>query len=223
MSAKPFILLIAVGLVGACSSQSRPPQPLESTQPAHAPAGNRVGGPFENPELLYAGMPDQVASIDTSPGWDQDGQRIRISGIIYAPDGKTPAPDILLYYYHTDVTGHYAQRNDLPHGSTRHGYIRGWVKSDQAGRYTICTVRPAPYPGGSDPAHIHLTIKEPDINEYYIDDILFDDDPILTAEKRSALELRGGNGVVTLRPDGMVMAGTRDIVLGRNVPGYPGR
>ena len=221
MSGRLLFLLFAVGLIDACSGQTRHPQPLETTQPA--PTGNRVGGPFENADLIYAGIPDQIASVDTSPGWDQDGQRICISGTIYAPDGKTPAPDIVLYYYHTDITGHYAQRTDQPHGNTLHGYIRGWVKSDDAGRYMICTVRPAPYPGGSDPAHIHLTIKEPAFNEYYIDDILFDDDPILTADKRSRPELRGGSGIVTLRLDGMVMAGTRDILLGRNVPGYPGR
>lgn len=219
----PMLLLSAISLLVACAR----PSPIRHTanDPPVSPSSNsaRVGGPFENAELFYAGLPDPISSIDTSAGWDQDGQRIRITGIIYAADGKTPVPDILLYYYHTDITGQYTQRKDLPHGATLHGYIRGWVKSDASGRYTFYTVRPAPYPGGSDPAHIHLTIKEPTINEYYIDDILFDDDPILTQEKRRALELRGGNGVVTLRPDGSVMAGTRDVMLGKNIPGYPER
>lgn len=217
----PIILLSAISLMIACTRPSPIRQPANDATLSPASTGVRVGGPFENAELIYEGLPDNVNSIDTSAGWDQDGQRIRISGTIYAADGKTPAPDILLYYYHTDVTGHYVQRKDLPQGTTLHGYLRGWVKSDAAGRYTICTVRPAPYPGGSDPAHIHLTIKEPAINEYYIDDILFDDDPILTQDKRRVLEHRGGNGVVTLQPDGRLMAGTRDIILGKNIPGYP--
>jgi len=218
----PMILLSVISLMIACTHPTTVRQTADDPSISPASHNVRVGGPFEHAELIYVGLPDKVSSIDTSAGWEQDGQKIRITGTIYASDGQTPAPDILLYYYHTDITGQYAKREDLPHGSTVHGYIRGWVKSDATGHYAINTVRPAPYPGRTDPAHIHLTIKEPSINEYYIDDILFDDDPILTPEKRNALEERGGNGVVYLHPDGPVMEGTRDIVLGRNIPLYPG-
>ena len=41
--------------------------------------------------------------------------------------------------------------------------------------------------------HIHISIREPEIkNEYYIDELVFDDDPLLTTAKRAALENRGG-------------------------------
>ena len=46
-----------------------------------------------------------------------------------------------------------------------------------------------------EPEHIHLTVKEPGKNEYYLDDYLFEDDPILTDQKRKLLSNRGGSGI----------------------------
>jgi len=108
--------------------------------------------------------------------------------------------------------------NDL--GQT-HGSIRGLVKTGQNGVYEIFAVRPGEYPTRTDPAHIHCTIKEPnEIAEYYIDDILFDDDLLLTDAHRQKLEQRGGNGIMKLESDESLLIGVRNIVLGKNIPGY---
>ena len=58
---------------------------------------------------------------------------------------------------------------------------------------------------------------------YYVDDILFDDDPRLSAEKRRQLiQGRGGNGLASPRKDADGRWNvTRDIVLGERIPGYP--
>lgn len=164
---------------------------------------------------------------DTSPGWTQPGPRLLLTGVVYLPDARTPAPGIILYYYHTNTEGRYrhnpAEPRSMPPnelGQT-HGSIRGWVRTNAEGRYTIYTVRPSAYPAGDEPAHIHATIKEPELPEYYIDDFVFDDDPLLTARKRLNLENRGGSGVLrVVRTDGLLV-GERDIVLGRNIPGHP--
>ena len=58
------------------------------------------------------------------------------------------------------------------------------------------------------------------IEQYYIDEFIFDDDPFLKPEERNRLEQRGGNGIVTLRRQGDLLVGIRDIVLGRNIPDY---
>jgi protocatechuate 3,4-dioxygenase, beta subunit len=167
-------------------------------------------------------MPEIIYPVDTSSGWSQPGQKIRITGIIYESDGKTPAPDVTLYYYHTDINGLYADRKELDRRVVRHGYIRSWVKSDTEGKYSIYTVRPAPYPDRSMPAHIHPAIKEPDINkEYYIDEFVFVDDPLLTKEVRNAMENRGGNGILTLREDSGITTAQHNIILGKNIPNYP--
>jgi protocatechuate 3,4-dioxygenase beta subunit len=137
-------------------------------------------------------------------------------------DGTTPAPDVILYYYHTDVHGYYPNRPGLDSQVQRHGYIRGWVKSDAQGQYAIYTVRPAPYPNADFEAHIHPTIKEAHINkEYYIDEFVFDDDTLLTEVKRKALLNRGGSGILKVKNVGDLQTAQRDIILGLNIPNYP--
>ena len=58
---------------------------------------------------------------------------------------------------------------------------------------------------------------------YYIDDVMFTDDPLRTPVERQTLTTgRGGDGIVTpTRVDGRWIA-TRDITLGLNIPGHPG-
>lgn len=181
-----------------------------------------VGGPFENGEFIYIGMPDDLNSVDTSAGWTQNGQKLLINGTIYKLDGKTPAPDVILYYYHTDINGYYANNTGLDQRVQRHGYIRGWIKSDSNGRYAIYTVRPAPYPDTDFEAHIHPTIKEPNIDkEYYIDEFVFDDDHLLTEEKRKRMENRGGSGILYVRTSDGLQIAERNIILGLNIPNYP--
>jgi protocatechuate 3,4-dioxygenase beta subunit len=126
-----------------------------------------------------------------------------------------------LYYYHTDANGYYANREGLDRRVIRHGYIRGWVKSDENGRYAIYTVRPAPYPNANIPAHIHPAIKEPTMNEYYIDEFHFDDDKLLTSALRRTFENRGGSGILRLRAHGELHIAEQNIILGLNIPNYP--
>jgi protocatechuate 3,4-dioxygenase beta subunit len=140
--------------------------------------------------------------------------------VIYRSDGKTPALDVILYIYHTDSRGHYSHAPGQAHG-LRHGHLRDWMKTDRQGRYRFRTIRPAPYPNGRIPAHIHPIVKEPGRNEYYIDENLFGDDSLVWSKERGRMEDRGGLGVVdvTRNKEG-VWDGHRDIILGRNIPHY---
>ena len=178
------------------------------------------------PELY--GIPEVIASSDTSPGWNQKGQRLLLTGSVYKSDGKTPAPDVVLYYYQTNIAGRYlhkeTEKRSLPPNSLgqTHGYIRGWVKTDRQGRYTIYTAKPGAYPSRDEPAHVHITVKEPALNSsYYLDDFVFDDDKLLTTEKRLAMKNRGGGGVLRLVQRDGLQVGERNIILGLNIPDYP--
>jgi protocatechuate 3,4-dioxygenase beta subunit len=131
------------------------------------------------------------------PPPDEPGEPLILSGRVYRPDGKTPAADVVIYIHHTNAEGIYPVRGTESGWGRRHGYLRGWVKTGQAGDFRFETIRPAAYPGRTDPAHIHMTVKEPGRREYWIDDVVFTDDPRVTAQYRARVEGRGGSGIVT--------------------------
>jgi protocatechuate 3,4-dioxygenase beta subunit len=210
-----FIILISIST--GCNGQTK-----DTDNPSNSNENKFIGGPFENAEFMYIGMSDKINSVDTSAGWKQKGQKLLITGTIYKLDGKTSAPNVILYYYHTDINGYYANREGLDKRVVRHGYIRGWVKSDENGKYAIYTVRPAPYPNSDMPAHIHPAIKEPNIDkEYYIDEFVFDDDKLLTGKKRRVMENRGGSGILRVLVSGDLQIAEHNIILGLNIPNYP--
>jgi protocatechuate 3,4-dioxygenase, beta subunit len=182
-----------------------------------------VGGACEGCEAISE-SPVPLAKLywkDTLPDFNEPGPKLLLWGTVYQPDCKTPAPGVVVYAYHTDQKGIYATTGNEKGWGKRHGYIRGWVKTDSLGQYRFYTLKPAPYPGRAAPAHIHMTVKEPDKNEYWIDEVLFEDDPLLTAAQQSRAENRGGNGIVQLDQVEGLLTATRDIILGKNIPDYP--
>lgn len=130
---------------------------------------NIVGGACEGCEGIYEGMPQQLNWQTAIASASEPGERLEMSGIIYQADGKTPAPNVILYVYHTDATGHYTPSPNATGNARRHGHLRGWMKTNANGEYKFTTIKPAPYPSRDSPAHIHPVVKEPDKNEYYID------------------------------------------------------
>jgi hypothetical protein len=61
-----------------------------------------------------------------------------------------------------------------------------------------------------------MTLQPPGEPERYIDDVVFEGDPLLTAEHRARLRQRGGTGIVRLARDADgVLRVTRNIYLGR--------
>lgn len=180
-----------------------------------------VGGGCEGCDLYKIGMPSHLTEKTTIPEPQEVGEKLVIEGYIYQKDGKTPAPDIILYLYHTTNAGYYTPSPIQPQTSKRHGRLRGWVKSRADGYYQFTTIRPAPYPNENIPAHIHPTIKETGKTPYYIDDYVFDDDVFVTSTYRKKQELRCGSGIITLTKDkDGVWHGKRNLVLGLNIPNY---
>jgi protocatechuate 3,4-dioxygenase beta subunit len=180
----------------------------------------QVGGPCDRCNLMFEDMPGQLTSTTSITSPDEPGIPMIISGTIYKKDGKTPAPGVILYVYQTDNTGRYS-RSPGQKETMVHGHIRGWMKTDAKGRYQFKTIRPAGYPSRKSPEHVHALIKENGISLYWIDEYLFDDDPLLTAEERSRHEQRGGSGIIHLtRNNNGEWMGERNIILGMNIPNY---
>ena len=179
-----------------------------------------VGGPCEGCDAIHEYGEEVLTSVDTLPLYDQTDPKLKITGTVFHKDGATPAKDVILYIYHTNRDGIYQTRGDETGWAKRHGFIRGWIKTDATGMYTFYTFRPGAYPNRRAAEHIHITIKEPDKNEYYMEDFLFDDDPLLTKTERDRLRQRGGSGIVMPKSDGANYLVERDIILGLNIPDY---
>jgi len=181
-----------------------------------------VGDGCEGCEAVFEspGSFDKLSDMVWLSDWKEtDPRRIAINGVVYKPDGS-PAPDVVIYIYHTDSTGIYPTRGNEKGFDRQHGYLRGWMKTNEKGEYKFFTMRPGSYPGGKNPAHIHAMIKEPGKVPYWIDDYLFDDDPVLTDRERSKLRQRGGNGILKMKDVGNMVKSERNIYLGKNIPNY---
>ncbi|MFC0605511.1 dioxygenase family protein [Winogradskyella pulchriflava] len=179
-----------------------------------------VGGPCEGCEALYEYGEKKLSSIDTLPKFEASKPKLKITGTVYKKDGVTPAKNIILYIYHTNENGIYETKGDEKGWAKRHGYIRGWIKTNVDGAYTFYTFRPASYPNTNAPQHIHITVKEPNTNAYYIDDIMFEDDKFLTDEFKKRLGSRAGSGVVLPKLENGILTVKRDVILGLNIPDY---
>lgn len=180
-----------------------------------------IGGGCECCEGIYQGMPQELDYETTIQRKSEPGEQLEIRGKIFQSDGKTPAQNVILYVYHTNAKGYYEPEKEQTGCAGRHGHLRNWIKTNAKGEYKFKTIRPAPYPNGIEPAHIHPVIKEEGKNEYYIDAFIFDDDILLTNEFRKRYENRGGSGIVKLSKDASdAWKGYRDIILGKNVPDY---
>lgn len=179
-----------------------------------------VGGRCEGCEALLEYGDKKLSNIDTLPIFEVSEPKLKITGTVYQKDGKTPASNIILYIYHTNENGIYETKGDEKGWAKRHGYIRGWVKTNSDGSYTFYTFRPSSYPNTSAPQHIHMTVKESNTNAYYVDDIMFEDDKFLTNEFKERLGQRAGSGVVFPKMENGILHVKRDVVLGRNIPDY---
>jgi protocatechuate 3,4-dioxygenase beta subunit len=109
---------------------------------------------------------------------NEPGRRLVVRGQVFRPDGRTPAAGVILYAYHTDAAGLYNPRG-VP-GARLHA----WVRTDVEGRYEYRSIRPGAYPGRTVAAHIHLQLWGKGVPPQYNYDVLFEDDPLVSAEDR---------------------------------------
>ncbi len=215
-----FIILI--NLLSSCNGQTNTNQQSQITPKSNT--NQIIGGGCEGCELMYVGMPEKIASEHTSLGWTEGKQKLILTGKVYQLDGKTPAADVIIYYWHTDDKGLYSSNSETPEEVKEHGKYRGWVKSDENGYYKIKTSRPAPYPEQDIPQHIHLSIKEPDIKNEYFADLYFDDDPLyLKHKKKHGKKDRAGTEILRVVLDKDIQIAEHNIVLGLNIPHYPAK
>jgi protocatechuate 3,4-dioxygenase beta subunit len=117
----------------------------------------------------------------------EPGKRITVKGEIKTKDGKAIA-GALVYVYQTSDKGWYADtaahvlQNE---GDMRHARLFGYFKTGAEGRFEFETIQPKAYPDSDLPAHIHIAVwKNENIVHGIPGELLFDDDPRLTADRR---------------------------------------
>src|SRR5688572_30535194 len=84
----------------------------------------------------------------------EPGQPLVVSGVVYAADGTTPRPGVVVYAYQTDARGLYT-----PDGRPGVPRLHAWMRTDERGRYELRTIRPASYPGQNIAAHVHMVVS----------------------------------------------------------------
>jgi catechol 1,2-dioxygenase len=132
---------------------------------------------------------------------DRPGDRLMISGTVYASDCLTPLPNILIEIWQND--GH---RND-PAGSTS---LRAQLRTNAQGQYEFTTIKPGH--SQSWPAHIHYRLTLPDGSNPLTTMIFFDD-----VAQDPDRPLTGSTNLVNLTNTGStnrrLLRGSFDLVL----------
>jgi protocatechuate 3,4-dioxygenase beta subunit len=122
---------------------------------------------------------------------NEPGTPFVIHGRVFRADGVTPAPDIIVFAYHTDAAGHY----DVPSAAAHSWRLRGWVRTDANGHFEFTTIRPAPYPNRKSAAHVHFSNRGPGVPRQSWG-LMFEGDPLLTRPKRDESARAGHSGMV---------------------------
>ena len=130
--------------------------------------------------------PHAPSSADVAPA-GEPGERLEVSGVVYAADGRTPIAGASVYVYQTDARGYYRPEDAMGNRNPR---LMAVLRTDDRGRYSYRTIRPGSYPGTRVPKHIHYEVTA-DGRGTRIFEIVFEDDPFLTSQVRAAADRAG--------------------------------
>ena len=123
--------------------------------------------------------PAAAPSIGRLAPAGEPGQPLHVSGVVVGPDGA-PISGASLYAYQTDHEGYYGVK---PVSNNRDPRLKVFLRSDPQGKWAFQTIKPGSYPNSRVPAHIHFQVAAPGRSPK-IFEIVFDDDPLVTAEMR---------------------------------------
>jgi protocatechuate 3,4-dioxygenase beta subunit len=203
MKPNQIAVIMAVAALGALRLSAASEPEKKPSYPATLSGGAPCGS---------CTAPQKLSWKTVIPPANEKGEPLVITGKVFLPDGKTSAEGMVLWVYHTDVTGYYNEKDDASHPR-----LNGWMKIGADGKYEFRTIRPGAYPHRTTPAHIHAHVYGPGYSERSIEDYWFKDDPrINEKELKNASEGTDHPFVVVIdvkRGSDGVWRGERDITL----------
>lgn len=161
------------------------------------------------PQVADKNAPSKITIVSK----DEPGERLIVSGRVFGPDGKSPLAGVSIYVYQTDAKGLYTpETND-----NRNPRLRGYLRTDEQGRYEFSTIKPAAYPGQSPPpAHIHYVVNAQNHSQKVFE-IVFEGDPLISRRIRENAARQGSP--FSIRPlsrdQQKVWRCTQDIIMQR--------
>jgi protocatechuate 3,4-dioxygenase, beta subunit len=144
---------------------------------------------------------DADLTRNAGTGGEAIGQRIIVTGRVLDAQGA-PVPHTLIEVWQANAAGRYIHRRDQWPGPLDPNFLGiGRCLTDAEGVYRFLTVRPGAYPWKNHPnawrpAHIHFSLFGPSwttrliTQMYFVDDPLFDQDPIFNSVPSADARLR---------------------------------
>lgn len=186
----------------------------EQATRARAGSEGTILGPYHLPDHPFLEPPCVLPQRD-----DEPGEPLTMRGRVTSADGQ-PLAGAVIDVWQADAAGLYSGFSELPAG-----LLRGKVRADDEGRFSLRTIKPAPYTIPHDgptgrliagcgwhpwrPAHIHVLVTadghEDLITQLYLDDSDYLDGDVAGAVKDSL--------VVRPRPEGDQLAFAYDFRL----------
>lgn len=152
---------------------------------AHPSAGQIDPGFVRLWQAAQVDRPTAIPAHGRIAPADEPGQPLVIHGQLFRENGIDPIPQAIIFAYQTDQHGLY-------NAPGKSGWrLRGWVQTDDRGHFTFETIRPAPYPSRSEPAHIHLTAEGSTLRRQVLPSLRFADDALLTGVDRATAAQSG--------------------------------
>jgi catechol 1,2-dioxygenase len=179
---------------------TRPPPATLENDPLAAPIDCR---PTPG-SLAQSHFPNTPVTNDLAPP-DLPGQRMVISGTVYASDCRTSLANAVVEVWHTDTTGEYDRTEPYT--------LRGLILTDAAGKYHFSSIKPGAYSGGDNmrrPAHIHYQVSY-DQGRPFATQLFFAGDPHLSGMSVNPAVLT--SLTKQTGAEGPVLVGTFDIIL----------
>lgn len=132
-----------------------------------------------------------VGAVSMVPA-SEPGELLDVRGTVLDAQGR-PVKGALIYAYHTSAKGWYADKAAHFSGDSadfKYARLFVYLKTDEAGRYSLRTIRPAGYPQTDLPAHIHILVEAAGLQSYGTE-IRFDDDSRMTPKWRERSKQEG--------------------------------